>query len=203
MLHSVSDNAAKAKQKSTADQLWGRYISILFLQINKQNQKSLLNQSVERKTWHVDSGTIWELSILVQAASGPSLSSTWCVSHMASATASPPSSIGLMGAARLRKSWRSLNEMVTSASSSFWGITLMKKPILLDFLKATTLQGEKGVMLGVNMQIFNSFTVYVHVCVQVLTNSGSSWKSCGSASSSYSAAASFPAKTSSLLGTRI
>ncbi len=78
-------------------------------------------------------------SIHVQGASGPSLSSTWCVSQMASAAVSAPSSLALTGAARLRKSCRIFNETVTSASSSFWGITLMKKPILLDFLKATTL----------------------------------------------------------------
>lgn len=58
---------------------------------------------------------------------------------MASAAVSAPSSLGRMGPARLRKSCRILKETVTSISSSFWGITLIKKPILLDFLKATTL----------------------------------------------------------------
>lgn len=93
-------------------------------------------QKLVQGTQHYTDG---EWSIYVQGARGPSLSSTWCVSQMASVVGSAPSSLGLMGAARLRKSCRIFNETMTSASSSFWGITLMKKPILLDFLKATTL----------------------------------------------------------------
>ena len=85
--------------------------------------------------------------ICVQGASGPRLSSTWWVSQIASAGVSGPSSLGLTGAARLRKSCRILNETVTSPSSSFWGITLMKKPILLDFLKATTLRNKQRVQV--------------------------------------------------------
>lgn len=78
--------------------------------------------------------------IHVHGASGPRLRSTWCVSQMGSAGVSAPSSLGLEGAARFRKSCRILKETTTSASWSLWGITLMKKPSLLDFLKATILK---------------------------------------------------------------
>lgn len=83
------------------------------------------------------------VSTRTQGTRGPSLSSTWWVSQVASAACSPPSSLGRTGAARLRKSCRILRDTTTSVSSSFWGITLMKKPILLDFLKATTLGGGR------------------------------------------------------------
>lgn len=76
----------------------------------------------------------------IHGASGPRLRSTWCVSQMGSAGVSAPSSLGLVGAARFRKSCRILKETTTSASCSRWGITLMKKPSLLDFLKATMLE---------------------------------------------------------------
>lgn len=133
-------------------------------------------------------------NIHVHGASGPRLRSTWCVSQMGSAGVSAPSSLGLVGAARFRKSCRILKETTTSASCSLWGITLMKKPSLLDFLKATMLK-ERACRLKTPPCWRES--------AWVLTYSGSSWKSWGSANSSYSAAASFPAKTSSLVGTII
>lgn len=80
------------------------------------------------------------VSIRAHGASGPRLRSTWCVSQMGSAGVSAPSSLGLVGAARFRKSCRILKETTTSVSCSLWGITLMKKPSLLDFLKATMLE---------------------------------------------------------------
>lgn len=79
-------------------------------------------------------------NIHVHGASGPRLRSTWCVSQMGSAGVSAPSSFDLEGAARFQKSCLILKETTTSASWSLWGITLMKKPSLLDFLKATMLK---------------------------------------------------------------
>lgn len=61
---------------------------------------------------------------------------------------------------------------------------------------------DRGIRLRVTLRLLIlCVCLWVCVCECVLTYSGSSWKSWGSASSSYSAAASFPAKTSSLLGT--
>lgn len=122
-----------------------RYCTLTYAQ--EKTGRCLKLQKVESKSGLSSAQSLKKLisraETWAQGASGPSLSSTWCVSQTASGATSLPSSLGRTGAARLRKSWRTLKETVTSASSSFWGITLMKKPILLDFLKATTLREEQ------------------------------------------------------------
>lgn len=88
------------------------------------------------------------VSIHAHGARGPRLRSIWCVSQMGSAGVSAPSSLGLVGAARFLKSCRILKETTTSVSCSLWGITLMKKPSLLDFLKATMLEEREREVKG-------------------------------------------------------
>lgn len=81
--------------------------------------------------------SIWS----IYGSTGPRLSSTWWVSQMTSEVWSP-SSLGRIGAVRFLNSCFILKLTVTSPSS-FCGVTLMKTPTLLAFLKAITLQGRK------------------------------------------------------------
>lgn len=73
-------------------------------------------------------------------STGPRLSSTWWVSQITSEVWSL-SSFGRMGAVRFLNSCFILKLTVTSPSS-FCGVTLMKTPTLLAFLKAIMLQGR-------------------------------------------------------------